>query len=111
LANLTARDAAAQDVSAVLTLATLRTDDPLAGVTVPVAAVAAEAELDTTVPSHLQQVHAELVSQLPVPDERGGVHHTMPEMKTSQEYDEYIQSRTAAWKAAKHSNAVAARVR
>jgi phospholipase C len=109
LANLTARDAAAQDVSAVLTLATPRTDDPLAGVTVPVAA--AGAKLDTTVPSHLQQVHAELVSQLPVPDERGGDHHTMPEMKTSQEYSEYIQSRTAAWKAAKQSNAGAARVR
>jgi len=31
LANLTARDAAAQDVSALLTLATPRTDDPLVG--------------------------------------------------------------------------------
>ena len=71
--------------------------------TVPVAAVGAEAELDTTVPSHLQQIHAELVSQLPVPNERGGVHHTMPEMKTSQEYSEYIRSRTAAREAAKHS--------
>jgi phospholipase C len=111
LPNLTARDAAAQDISSVLTLATPRTDDPLAGVTVPVAAVSAEAKLDTTVPSHLQQVHAELVSQLPVPDERGGAHHTMPEIKTSQEYSEYIRSRTAAWKAAKRSNAGAARVR
>ncbi len=64
-------------------------------------AVAAGAEIDTTVPSHLQQVHAELVSQLPVPDEKGGVHHTMPQMKTSQEYSEYIRLRTAAWKAAK----------
>jgi phospholipase C len=34
LPNMTARDAAAQDVSDVLTLATPRTDDPLAGVTV-----------------------------------------------------------------------------
>src|ERR1700761_9453577 len=79
LKSLTARDAAAEDVSAVLTPATPRTDDPLAGVTVP---VAAEAQIDTTVPSHLQQVHAELVAQLPVPDERGGVHHAMPELKT-----------------------------
>ena len=110
LSNLTARDAAAQDVSAVLTLATPRTDDPLNGVTVPVAAVAAEAKLDTTVPSHLQEVHAALVSQLPVPDERGGVHHTMPNLKTSQDYSEYIRSRTAAWKAAKHSNAGSAKV-
>jgi phospholipase C len=65
--------------------------------------------LDATVPSHLQQVHAALVSRLPVPDERGGVHHTMPEMKTSQEYSEYIRLRTAAWQAAKHSNAGSAR--
>lgn len=110
LMSLTARDAAAQDVSAVLTLARPRTDDPLAEVVVPVAAVAAEPTLDPTKPSHLQQVHAELVAQLPVPDERGGVHHTMPELKTSQEYIEYIRSRTAAWEAAKRSNAQAAAV-
>jgi len=29
-------------------------------------------------PSHLQQVYAELVSQLPVPDHVGGMHHEMP---------------------------------
>jgi phospholipase C len=110
LANLTARDAAAQDVGAVLTLSTPRTDDPLSGVMVPVAAVTAEGKLDTTAPSHLQQVHAELVSQLPVPDERGGVHHIMPDLKTSQEYNEYIRSRTAAWQAAKDSSAGSARV-
>ena len=110
VAALTARDAAAQDVSAVLTLTTPRTDDPLAGVTVPVAATAAEVQLDTTRPSHLQQVHAELVSQLPVPDERGGLHHTMPQMKTNQEYSDYIRSRTAAWVAAKHSPAGGAKV-
>jgi phospholipase C len=109
--TLTARDAAAQDVGAVLTLTTPRTDDPLAGVTVPVAATAAQVKLDTTIPSHLQQVHAELVSQLPVPDERGGVHHTMPALKTSQDYSEYIRSRTAAWMAAKNANAGAAKVR
>src|ERR1700722_19600384 len=58
--TLTARDAAAQDVGAVLTLTTPRTDDPLAGVTVPVAPTAAQVKLDTTIPSHLQQVHADL---------------------------------------------------
>jgi len=111
LASLTARDAAAQDVSAVLTLSAARSDDPLADVTVPVAATAAEVKLDTTVPSHLQQVHADLVSQLPVPDERGGAHHTMPELKTSQDYSDYIRSRTALWKEAKRLNAGSGRVR
>jgi phospholipase C len=108
---LTARDAAAHDVGAVLTLTTPRTDDPLAGVTVPVAPTPAQVKLDTTIPSHLQQVHAELVSQLPVPDERGGVHHTMPELKTNKEYSDYIRSRTSAWMAAKNANAGAAKVR
>ena len=80
------------------------------GVIVQVVAVAAKAMLDTTVPSHLQRVHAELVSQLPVPGERGGAHHTMTEMKTGQEYSRYICSRTATWKSTKHSNAGLARV-
>jgi hypothetical protein len=34
----------------------------------------------------------------------------MPDLKTSQDYNEYIRSRTAAWKAAKQSNAGSARV-
>jgi len=49
----------------------------------------------------LQQVHAELVSQLPVPDAKGGMHHTMPELKTNADYSNYIRTRTAEWKAAK----------
>jgi phospholipase C len=108
--SLTARDAAAQDVSAVLALTTPRTDDPLSGVTVPVAATPAAVHLDTTIPSHLQQVHAQLVAQLPVPDERGGTHHTMPRLVTNQDYSDYIRSRTAAWQAAKNSNAGSAKV-
>jgi phospholipase C len=108
--SLTARDGAAQDVSAVLTLTTPRTDDPLSGVTVPVAATPAEVKLDTTKPSHLQQIHAELVAQLPVPDKRGGTHHVMPKMRTNHQYSEYIRSRTAAWQAARQSDAGSARV-
>jgi phospholipase C len=102
LAALTARDAAASDVGAVLTLAVPRTDDPLAGVVVPVATGQGP---DQTVPSHLQQVHAELVSQLPVPDEHGGTHHTMPALKTSADYSAYIRARTDAWKAARKQKA------
>jgi phospholipase C len=67
LAALTARDAAAQEVGAALTLTTARTDDPLLGVTVPQAttppAVARK-------PSHLQQVYAELLARQPMPGRR-----------------------------------------
>jgi phospholipase C len=103
LPNLTARDAAAPDFSAVLTLTTPRTDDPLAGVVVP---VATGQNPDTDKPSHLQQVLAELVSKLPVPDANGGTHHAMPELKTNADYSNYIRTRTAEWKAAKARAAI-----
>ena len=101
LPSLTARDAAALDVGAVLTLTTARTDDPLAGVVVPVASTQ---NPDADMPSHLQQVHAELVAKLPVPDAAGGVHHTMPVLKTNSDYSNYIRARTAAWKASRNAN-------
>ena len=101
---LTARDAAAPDVSAVLTLAASRTDDPLKGVAVPASATMPPGKDQ---PSHLQQVHAELVSQLPVPDEHGGTHHTMPPLKTSDDYKAYIVNRTNAWKAVRQKKATA----
>jgi phospholipase C len=101
LPSLTARDAAAIDVSAVLTLKAARTDDPLAGVVVP---AAAEPNPNADKPSHLQEVHAELVSRLPVPDGKGGMHHTMPILKTNSDYRNYIRTRTAAWKASKQKN-------
>ena len=98
LPALTARDGAASDVGGVLTLATPRTDDPLMDVAVP---VATGPHPDEERPSHLQQVQAELVSQLPVPDEQGGTHHLMPALKTSSDYQAYIIARTNAWKASK----------
>ena len=67
LPALTARDAAAPDIGAVLTLASPRTDDPLAGVVVP---VASQPNPSADLPSHLLQVHAQLVSRLPVPGHR-----------------------------------------
>jgi phospholipase C len=106
LPNLTARDRAAPDISAVLTLSTPRTDDPLAGVTAP---VANEKNPNANKPSHLQQVHADLVSRLPVPDKNGGTHHTMPPLETNADYRNYIRSRTAAWKATKPAAAMPAR--
>jgi phospholipase C len=105
LPALTARDAAASDVGAVLTLSTARNDDPLQGVVVPVAAATAPG---ADQPSHLQQVHAELVSQLPVPDGHGGTHHTMPLLKTGDDYTAYIRARTSAWKASRSGKASSA---
>jgi phospholipase C len=59
LPSLTARDAAAPGFGGVLTLAAPRTDDPLAGVTVPTAGPGPAAGQS----SHLQRVQAELVSR------------------------------------------------
>lgn len=100
LPSLTARDAAAPDVGAVLTLSTPRTDDPLLGVVVPSAA-----ELDPReVPvSHLEAVHAELVSELPVPDAAGGTHHVMPALRTSADAKSYIDARIAAWEKSRNA--------
>ncbi|MGH9583441.1 MAG: hypothetical protein ACRD4O_10935 [Bryobacteraceae bacterium] len=66
---------------------------------------AAEPYPDEDQPSHLQEVHAELVAQLPVPDEQGGTHHTMPKLTTSSEYEAYIRTRTEAWRASRSRNA------
>lgn len=92
LPALTARDAAACDVGAVLALPTPRTDDPLAGVTVPVSSVA---NLSADLPSHLDQVHAELVARLPV----NGRADKTPHFATGDQYTAYIRDRTAAWQA------------
>jgi phospholipase C len=95
LAALTARDAAAQDVGAALTLTVPRTDDPLQGVVVPTAALPASVAKR---PSHLQQVQAQLASQLPVPDSKGHTHQELPRLRTSKDYREYIRRRLSAWR-------------
>lgn len=104
LPALTARDAAAVDVGDALTLAQPRTDDPLQGVAVPVSAAQ---NPDQNRPSHLQQVQAELVAQLPIPDEQGGTHHAMPRLVTNSDYQTYIRQRTAAWRQSRQQNASA----
>ncbi len=98
LPALTARDAAATDVGNVLTLTQPRTDDPLQGVTVP---VAASVNPDEDRPSHLQEVQAGLVAQLQIPDGQGGTHHVMPRLITNSDYKSYIRSRTEAWRASR----------
>ena len=94
LKALTARDAAAQDIGAVLTLAAARTDDPLKGVIVPTAKLPASI---ASRPSHLQEIHAQLASQLPVPDQAGRAHPETPRLRTNKDYRGYIHQRVAAW--------------
>ena len=60
LPSLTARDAAAPGFGDILTRTTPRTDDPLAGVTVPVSAGPGPAAGEA---SHLQEIQAELISR------------------------------------------------
>jgi phospholipase C len=98
LPALTKRDAAAPGVGAVLSLNAPRTDDPLQGVTVP---QAKHSNPPDPRPSHLELVHAEQISRLPVPDAAGGAHHEMPVLRTSSDTHRYIKERVAAWKAAR----------
>lgn len=60
LPSLTSRDAAATGLADVLTLTAPRSDDVLAGVTVPQSGGPSPA---ATAPSHLQQVQADLISR------------------------------------------------
>jgi phospholipase C len=94
---LTARDAAAPDFGSVLTATTPRTDDPMTGVTAPVSTSPNPA---AGKPSHLQQIHADLVADLPVPGTTSS-RQALPELRTADEYRRYITARTAAWKASR----------
>jgi phospholipase C len=84
LAALTARDAAASDVSGALTLQTPRSDDPLAGVTVPSSTLAPPQE---DAPSHLQEVLADLISR----QHPAGTPE--PALRTRTEYARYTHPR------------------
>lgn len=69
LPPLSARDKAAPDVGPVLTLTTARTDDPLAGVTVPTTSEPNPAAAET---SHLAQIHNELADRGFIPPTNTG---------------------------------------
>ena len=97
LPSLTARDAAAPDLGGALTLTAPRTDDPLAGVTAPTSAGANPAAGQV---SHLQQLHAQQIADLPVPDEVLRNAPLLHEQHTPTDYENYIAARTDTWKAA-----------
>jgi phospholipase C len=98
LPALTKRDAAAPDLGDVLTLTTPRTDDPLAGVVAPTVPGANPAAGEV---SHLQQLQAQMVANLPVPDEQLVGAPALPNQVTPADFDNYIQTRTSKWKAAR----------
>lgn len=98
LPALTARDAAAPDVGDVLSLATPRTDDPLAGVTAPTSTGANPAAAEV---SHIQMVNAQLTSQLPVPLSELHSAPLLENQRTPSDFDHYVAARTATWQTAK----------
>jgi phospholipase C len=98
LPPLTARDETAVDLGAALSLAAPRRDNPLAGVVAP-KSKGPSPHSTSDPPSHLQQVHAELVARLPVRGEKGA--HVMPVLLTGEETSWYIRERTNAWKASR----------
>ena len=98
LPNLTARDAAAPDLGDVLTLTTPRTDDPIAGVVAPVSSSPNPAAGEV---SHLEQLHAQMISNLPVPVDKLLDKPLLPNQRTPQDYAHYIDARAGTWKAAR----------
>jgi phospholipase C len=92
---LTARDKAAPDLGDALTLSTLRKDDPLAGVPIP---VAKPAHPNQSQPSVIELLHAKKVTDLPLRNDQGIYdEHTPPDLSSSAQIGDYIQARTAAW--------------
>jgi len=91
LPALTARDAAAPSLGGVLTLATPRTDDALAGVTVPVSTGAGPA---AALPSHLQQVQADLISRQ-YPAGQHPAADALPAADSGAAYANYIRNHDA----------------
>jgi phospholipase C len=106
LPALTARDAAAPDLGGVLTLTTPRTDDPLAGVVAPTSTGENPA---TGQVSHLQQLHAQMIADLPVPDEHLVGAPVLPDQNTPGQYASYIAARTHTWKSARDAGQAPAR--
>jgi phospholipase C len=96
LPALTARDAAAPDLGNVLSLTTPRTDDPLASVTAPSSSGANPAVAEV---SHIQQVNAQLTSELPVSFDKLHSAPLLSAQKTPADFEHYISSRTQTWRA------------
>ncbi|MGD0958668.1 MAG: alkaline phosphatase family protein [Methylomonas sp.] len=94
-APLTNRDKAAASLGDVLTLATARTDDPLAGVAVPVSNAT---HPNLSKPSLIDLIHAARIANLPIRNRYGYYEATPPALPTSSsEIGEFIRDRGTAW--------------
>jgi hypothetical protein len=50
------------------------------------------------IPSEIEKIHASKVANLPLRNEKGAYdRHTPPDLSTSAQISDYIQTRTAAW--------------
>jgi phospholipase C len=98
LPALTARDAGAPDLGGVLRLTTPRTDDPIAGVVAPTSTGKNPASHEV---SHLQQIHAQMIADLPVPDEHLVGEPVLRNQTTPVEFASYIDTRSSTWRAAR----------
>jgi phospholipase C len=87
LPPLTARDAAAVDIGDVLTLGAPRIDDPLAGVVVP---SSMGTNPSAALPSHLQRMYANQLSQVGIPDHE---FEGCSDLKSNDDYRAYIDRR------------------
>ena len=98
------RDAAAPDVGSILTLATPRTDDPLAGLQPPTAADPVLVPGSPPVgaaPSSFLEAKAVAAAALPVPaDPIADPEAKVQTLRTAAEQYNFIQERRAAWRAA-----------
>lgn len=92
---LTARDAAAPDFGAVLTLSKARRDDPLAKVKALQSKGATPAAAGAP---HLEQVYADSVARLPVPDTKGHVNkQETPKFAHGKDAMKWAKKRYADW--------------
>jgi phospholipase C len=98
LPALTARDAAAPGLGGVLTLATPRADDPMAGVTAPTSGGPNPAAGEV---SHLLSLQAQQVSDLQVPLSHLQTAPLLPNQHTPADYENYIAARTQTWRTAR----------
>lgn len=101
---LNARDAVAPDVSGALTLATPRTDDPLANVEPPTASDPVLVEGSPPIgdaPSSFLVAKSMAAANLPVPgDPIDDPEAKVASLHTAAEHYEFVQQRLSAWRAA-----------
>ncbi|HET7174752.1 MAG TPA: alkaline phosphatase family protein [Gammaproteobacteria bacterium] len=95
LPPLTARDKAAPSFEGVLSLAQVRSDDPLQGVAVPASKGASKKAAGV---NHLVQALVDSAGRLPVSDQAGnGHHHVTPALKDEDTALDYVRARYKAY--------------